>query len=411
MPKLDVVAGVDFGSGQITGVIAERDFSFETVNIKGASRQTCRGLKGGVVINIDETALVVNRVVEEAEEMAGQAVKSVIIGLRGQHIQTFNHHGAVNIARTDKEITPEDVSQVIEATKAVPISSDREIIHVIPQDFVLDRQTGVPNPVGMEGSLLEVEVHIVTAGTNHLNNIWRTIANAGFQVEEPIYGLLAVGNAVVTEEEKQLGCVLVDLGGQTTGLAVYTEGKVRFTKELSLGSDTITFDLSHGLRASQAQARIVKERHGAASREFVSNGNEEDIVYTGVDGRTPRRIKRNVLYDYISPRVEEIFSMVSAELENSGYAESIVGGGVILTGGGSQLSGLVSAVEKILDVPARLGLVQGVGGSSEILNDPSYATAIGLLTYKHFGEWTRSHRSEQRLTLAKKIRHWWGDLF
>jgi cell division protein FtsA len=411
MAKAEIVAGIDLGSHQITCVIAERDFSIEAVNVKGASRQPCRGLKGGVVINIDETALAVTRAVEEAEKMAGAAVRSVVIGLRGPHVQTFNHHGAINIARTDKEITAEDVSQVIEATKAVPISADREIIHVIPQDFVLDRQDGVPNPVGMEGSLLEVEVHIVTASTNHLNNIWRTISNAGFQVEEPIYGLLAVADAVVTEEEKELGCVLVDIGGQTTGLAVYTEGRVRFTKELAVGSDTITFDLSHGLRASQAQARVVKERHGAASREFAANGHDEEIVYTGVDGRTPRRVKRAVLYDYISPRVEEIFSMVGAELQNSGFIEGVGAGGMILTGGGSQLNGLVPAVEQILEIPARLGLVQGAAGTVEILNDPSYATAIGLLTYKHLGEWTRSHRAAQRVPVSRKLRQWWGGLF
>ncbi len=216
MSKPEILAGLDIGSGQLACVIGKRMPENDHVEIIAAARQSCRGLKGGVVINIDETALAIGHVVEAAEEMAKESVRDLIVGIRGAHIQTFNHHGAINIARTDKEITTDDVQQVIESTKAVPISTDREIIHVIPQDFVLDRQQGVPNPVGMEGSLLEVEVHIVTAGSSHLNNIWRSINNGGFGIREPVYGLLALGDVVVTQEEKDLGCLLIDLGGATT---------------------------------------------------------------------------------------------------------------------------------------------------------------------------------------------------
>src|SRR3989344_5831534 len=204
MAKSELVVRLDIGSAQVVCVIAEQNPDTETLKVLGGARRPCKGLKGGVVINIDETARAIQQVVEEAEEMAELkgAAKSVLIGVRGSHIQTFNHHGAMNIARTDKEITAEDRDQVVENTKAVPISQDREIVHVIPQDFILDRQSGVPNPVGMEASLLEVDVHIVTASQNHLNNIWKAIARAGFQVEEPIYGLLAVGDVVMTSEEK-----------------------------------------------------------------------------------------------------------------------------------------------------------------------------------------------------------------
>lgn len=396
MAKPDIVVGLDIGSAQAVCVIATRDPETDALQVVGGARRACRGLKGGVVINIDETAQAVSRAVEDAEAMAdlSGAVRQVLIGIRGGHIQTFNHHGAMNIARTDKEITPEDRDQVVENTKAVPISPDREIVHVIPQDFILDRQTGVPNPIGMEAGLLEVDVHLVTASQSHLNNVWKAIAKAGFQVEEPIYGLLAVGDAVVTHEEKDLGCVLVDLGGQTTGLAVYVDGAVRFTKELSLGADAITHDLSHALRTSLIEAQKIKELNGAASRSLTQGDLEETLEYTAVDGRTTRRVKRQALIDFISPRVEELFTVVQEELQNSGYGDRVSGGGVILTGGGSLLQGMTGAAEQILELPVRQGPPQGLTGPADILAHPSYATALGLLHYQHLGEWARSRRAK-----------------
>jgi cell division protein FtsA len=383
------------------------------MEVLGAARQPCRGLKSGVVINIDETAHTVTRVVEEAEEKAGVhgVVRNLLIGVRGSHIQTFNHHGAMNIARTDKEITPDDRDQVVENCKAVPISPDREIVHVLPQDFILDRQSGVPNPVGMEASLLEVDVHMVTASQSHLNNIWKAIARAGFHVEEPIYGLLAVADVVISREEKDLGCLLIDLGGQTTSLAIYSEGSLRFTKEIPLGSDTITHDLSHGLRASLSQAQRVKESFGAASRQLAEGATEEDLEYTSVDGRTVKRIKRQSLFDYIAPRVEEIFTVISDELKNSHHEDSVAGGGVILTGGGALLQGIVPAAEQILDLPVRLGLPQSFSGPADILSHPSYATALGLTSYRHLGEWARSRRAAPPRGFAGKFKSFIEDLF
>ncbi|MBI4397185.1 MAG: cell division protein FtsA [Elusimicrobia bacterium] len=413
MAKPEIVVSLDVGSAQVVCVIAKQNPETEALEVLGGARQACKGLKSGAVINIDETARSVSRVVEETEEMAGLsgAVRNVLIGVRGTHIQTFNHHGAMNIARTDKEITAEDRDQVVENTKAVPISPDREIVHVIPQDFILDRQSGVPNPVGMEASLLEVDVHIVTASQNHLNNIWKAIGRAGFQVEEPIYGLLAVGDVVVSNEEKDLGCLLVDLGGQTTSIAIYAEGSVRFTKELLLGSDAITHDLSHALRTSLSQAQLMKERHGAASRTLAQGDPEEDIEYTSVDGRTPHQIKRHVLFDYIAPRVEEIFTVVSEELQNSNYAEYVAGGGVILTGGGSLMPGVLPAAEQILEIPVRMGLPQGLTGPADILGHPSYATALGLIHYQHMGEWSRSRRAAKKLGLGQRMKSFLEDLF
>lgn len=425
MAKPEIIAGLDIGSGQVVCAIGRRMPDQDHVEVIAAAKQNCRGLKGGVVINIDETALAIGRVIESAEEMAKETVRDLVVGIRGSHTQTFNHHGAINIARTDKEITTDDVSQVIESTKAVPISTDREIIHVIPQDFVLDRQQGVPNPVGMEGSLLEVEVHIVTAGSSHLNNIWRAINNAGFGIKEPVYGLLGVGDTVVTQEEKDLGCILIDLGGSTTGLAIYTDGGVRFTKELPVGADAITNDLAHGLRTSVSQAKIVKERHGVALRGpsrkkvlITTQGQEEtvdmdeEINYTAVDGRTQRKVQISTLFDFISPRVEEIFSLIKTELENSGMTEQVVAGGAIITGGGSMMPGLVGAGEKILELPCRNGLPQNISGLPEILSHPSYATAVGLVSFQSYGDWPKSHRQMRRGTgMFEGVKSFFTDLF
>jgi cell division protein FtsA len=426
LSKPEILAGIDIGSGQLACAIGRRQPDQDHVEVIAAARQNCRGLKGGVVINIDEAALAIRRVVEAAEEMAKETVRDLIVGIRGSHIQTFNHHGAINIARTDKEITTDDVAQVIESTKAVPISTDREIIHVIPQDFVLDRQQGVPNPVGMEGSLLEVEVHIVTAGSSHLNNIWRSINNAGFGIREPVYGLLALGDVIVTQEEKDLGCVLIDLGGATTGVAVYTDGGVRYTKELAIGTDAITNDLAHGLRTSFSQAKLVKERYGSAIRgskkAVLANGQsakgdlpdfEEDISFICVDGRTQRQTQRAALFDFIAPRVEEIFSLVRTEIDNSGMSEQVVAGGAIITGGGSMMQGMVQAAEKILELPARQGLPQNLTGLPDVLSNPSYATAAGLLSFHSMGDWTRTHKAGRRSggSVVDQIRSFFSDIF
>ncbi|MBI3292772.1 MAG: cell division protein FtsA, partial [Elusimicrobia bacterium] len=270
MARPELVAGLDIGSAQVSCIIGQRDpETGEVTLLSGGRVATPGGLKGGVVINIDETARAVGRAVETAEEPAKVEVRDLIIGIRGAHLQTFNNHGALNIARTDKEITADDVQKVIENAQAVHLSSDREIIHTIPQDFTLDRQQGVPNPVGMEGSLLEVDVHIVTASRSHLNNVYKAINLAGFTVVEPVYGLLSAGEVVVTQEERELGCVLIDIGGQTTDMAVYFDGSVYFTEKLPIGGDSITRDIAYGLRTSVSQAQLIKEQQGVAMAHLL----------------------------------------------------------------------------------------------------------------------------------------------
>jgi len=254
MPKSDIIAGLDMGSSRVTCVLAEHDAESEKIRILAGASVPCKGLKGGVVVNIAETQRAIASVMEQAEEKAKEIVGEVYLGVRGGHIQTFNNRGAYNIARADKEITAEDVSNVIENAKAIPIPSDREILHVIPQGFSLDRQRGVPNPVGMEGALLEVGVHIVTAQSSHINNLMKSVSQAGFRVVDTVYNLLAIGELVVSPEEKDLGCLLIDIGGQTTAIGIYYEGSLRFSSEIPLGGDNVTRDIAYGLGTSMAAA-------------------------------------------------------------------------------------------------------------------------------------------------------------
>ena len=382
----ELIAGLDIGSGRVTCLIGEPDPATGVVKVLGGASVPCRGLKGGVVIDIHEASLAVTRVVEQAESAVKATVSSVWLGVRGSHLQSFNNRGAYNIARTDREITADDMNAVVSSARAIPLSSDREILHVVPQGFSLDRQRGVPHPVGMEASLLEVEVHLVTASSAHLNNIMKTVAKAGFEVVEPVYGLLAAGETLVTQEEKELGCVLIDFGGQSISIGVYCEGAIKFSKELALGSDFITRDLAVGLKTSVATAEKIKMEHGIAHPSLL-NG-DADIDCHGIDGRTPMRVKTSTMMGIILPRVEEIFTVVADELQNSSYADVIAPGGAILTGGGSMMRGTLEAATQILGVPVRRGVPHpdAIQADEQWLS-PIYATALGLLQYSTSPRW------------------------
>ncbi len=398
MSKQDVVAGLDIGSGRVTCLIGAPEEGGGRIRVLGGASLPCRGVKGGVVINILETARAITQAVEDAESQAKVTVSGVYLGVRGSHLQSFNNRGAFNIARTDKEITAEDVGAVVANAKAVPLSTDREIMHVVPQGFSLDRQRGVPQPVGMEGSLLEVEVHVVTASSAHLNNLVKTVGQAGFEVVEPVYGLLAGGEVLVTPEERDLGCLLIDFGGQSISLGVYSEGSIRYSKELPIGSDFITRDLAVGLRTSLAAAERIKMEHGIAHPSLLNGDNE--IEFHGVDGRTPNRIKTSAMMGIILPRVEEIFSVIAEELQSSSYADVVVPGGAVLTGGGSLMRGTLAAAEQILGMQVRLGMAHP---DLFVVDDrwlsPTYSTALGLL---HFSKAIRWEATNSRSVARKK---------
>lgn len=412
MSKDECTTGVDIGSSQVCCVVGRNNPETGVIEVLGGARLPCRGVKGGVVINLHETAFAIQQVIEKVETAQETTVRQICLGLRGNHIESMNAHGAINIARTDKEITPEDVSGAIENGKTIRLSPDREILHTISQEFSLNHQRGVPNPVGMEGNFLEVDVHILTASSSHLSNIYKATAQAGFEVSDSIYGLLAVGDVVITQEEKELGCLLIDFGGLTTGLAIYTEGSIRYSKELQIGSDFITRDISHNLRTSQAVAQDIKEKYGLAMASLLKSDNK--FEYTSVDGRTVRECSRRQLVDIIQPRLDQIFVMIEEEIRKSGLADSIVTGGIIITGGGAKLEGMVQACEQAMNSTTRLGMPQDVKGPDEIVSNLSFATAIGLLKSEYAsgsGQQADKHPKKSGPSLFGRIRGWLDDSF
>jgi len=413
MAKLETITGLDMGSGRVTCVIGTPDPEGQGIRILGGSSVPCRGLKGGFVLNIHETARAVRAAVEKAEEQAQQLVHGVYLGVRGKHLQAFNNRGAYNIARTDKEITQDDVQAVIETAKAIPISNDREILHIIPQSFALDRQPGVPDPVGMEGSLLEVDVHIVHAASSPLNNLTKAVAEAGFDVIEPVYGLLALGDFLVSPEEQELGALLVDVGGQTLSVAVYSDGALKFSAEKPLGSDHITKDLAMGLRTNMQIAEKLKIEHCFAHPSLY-NG-ESEIPFKGVDGRTGHTVKPSTLMNIVLPRVEEIFTVVGESVQGSDFSDMVVPGGVIVSGGGSLLHGMADAAAQILQVPARTGVVPGEGihAPDELLH-PTFATALALVDYSQRRGASPASIGTRRSTdprWMRKLKKFFEDLF
>ncbi|MEW5906492.1 MAG: cell division protein FtsA [Elusimicrobiota bacterium] len=384
MAKPEIIAGLDMGSGKVTCVLASHDPAAGKVRIISGASVPCKGLKGGVVVSIPETTKAVALAMEEAEEKGGEVIREVLMGVRGTHITTYNNRGAYNIARTDREITADDVASVIESAKAIPMSSDREILHVVPQGFSLDRQKGVPNPVGMEGSLLEVGVHIVTASSSHINNLMRAVSQAGFRVVDTVYSLLALGEVVVSPEEKDLGCLLIDVGDQSVSVGSYYEGSLRFSRELGIGGYHVTRDIAYALHTSMSAAQSIKEKHGAVLSSLVDD--EGTISVVGLDGRNKREIKPRELLDYIQPRVEEIYGKVNAALQNCNYAFP---GGAVLTGGGSLLRGMPEAAEQMLELQqSRLGLPRPdfIDGPPEYMTH-EYTTAAALVCYPFIRSW------------------------
>ncbi len=384
MAKPEIVASLDMGSGKVTCILAAHDPDAGKVRIISGATAPCKGLKGGVVVSIPETAKAVAMAMEEAEEKSGEVIREVLMGVRGTHISTYNNRGAYNIARTDREITADDVSSVIENAKAIPISNDRDILHVVPQGFSLDRQKGVPNPVGMEGSLLEVGVHIVTVSNSHINNLTRAVAQAGFRVVDTVYSLLALGEVVVSPEEKDLGCLLIDIGDQSVSIGSYYEGSIRFSRELGIGGYHITRDIAYALHTSMSAAQAIKEGHGAALSSLVDD--EGTIGVVGLDGRNKREIKPRELLDYVQPRVEEIYGKINDSLQNCNYAFP---GGAVLTGGGSLLRGMPEAAEQVLELrQSRLGHPRPdfVDGPPEYLT-PEYTTAVAIACYPFIKPW------------------------
>ena len=372
--KDSLVVGLDIGTTKICTVVAE--LADGQINIIGLGTHPSKGLRKGVVINIESTVQSIKKAVDEAELMAGVHLTSVFAGIAGGHIKGINSHGV--IAVKNKEITPSDVKRVIDAASAVAIPMDREVIHIIPQEFIVDDQDGIRDPVGMSGVRLEGRVHIVTGAITSAQNIIKCANRAGLDVDDIVLEQLGSSEAVLTPEEKELGVAIIDIGGGTTDLVIFSSGSIKHTAVFSLAGSHITNDISLGLRTPLEEAEKIKIRYGCALTSLVRK--DETIEVPSVGGRKPRSLSRYTLAEIIEPRVEEILSLVHHEIMRTGYG-NLLASGIILTGGSALLEGVPDLAEQIFNVPVRRGIPIGISGLVDLVNSPMYATGVGLVLY------------------------------
>jgi len=370
----NIIVGLDVGTTKICAVVGEVEGN--KINIIGIGTHPSIGLRKGVVVNIESTVESIQKAVEEAELMAGCEISSVYAGIAGGHITGFNSRGIVAIK--GPEVTKNDVERVIDAARAVAIPMDREVIHVIPQEFIIDDQGGIQNPVGMSGVRLEAKIHIVTGAVTSAHNIVKCANRSGLDVCDIVLEPLASGEAVLTNEEKDLGAALLDLGGGTSDLAIFFGKNIKHTFVLSLGGNNLTNDISIGLRASQAEAEKIKIKYGTCVTQNISS--EETIEVPGMGGRKPRKLPRQILGEILEPRIEEIFTLIKREIFRAGM-DNVITSGLVLTGGSSLLHGITDIAESIFDVPSRLGKPMGISGLIDVVNNPMYATGVGLVLY------------------------------
>jgi cell division protein FtsA len=370
----DIIVGLDIGTTKICAVVGE--VSGHDINIIGIGTHPSIGLRKGVVVNIESTVESIKKAVEEAELMAGCEISSVYAGIAGGHITGFNSRGIVAIK--GPEINENDVNRVVDAARAVAIPMDREVIHVLPQEFMVDDESGIQNPVGMSGVRLEAKIHIVTGAVASAHNIVKCANRSGLDVCDIVLESLASGEAVLTDEEKQLGTALLDLGGGTTDLAIFSGKNIKHTFVLALGGDNLTKDISIGLRAPQKEAEKIKTRYGHCVAARINS--DETIEVPGVGGRESRKISRQILGEILEPRMEEIFTLVNREIYRAGM-ENLIPSGVVVTGGSALLEGVTEIAESVFDLPARLGTPQGIKGLVDVVNNPMYATGVGLVLY------------------------------
>ncbi|MBI3811779.1 MAG: cell division protein FtsA [Nitrospirae bacterium] len=411
----NIIVGLDIGTTKICAIVGEikephRSGGPPGVDIIGIGTHPSRGLRKGVVVNIESTVESIKKAVEEAELMAGVQIQSVYAGIAGGHIKGFNSRGV--IAVKDREVTKADLERVIDAARAVAIPLDREVLHVLPQEFIVDDQDGIKDPLGMSGVRLEAEVHIITGAVTSAQNIIKSVNRAGLEVVDIILQPLASSEAVLTPEEKDLGVTLVDIGGGTTDIATFVEGGVWHTAVLGIGGNHLTSDIAIGLRTPAAEAEKIKIKYGCALTAMVQG--DEMIEVPSVGGRPPRVLSRQILSEIIEPRAEEIFGLVAREIKRTGYEERVASG-VVITGGTAILPGMVEVAERVLDLPVRRGAPINLGGLSDIVNHPMYATGVGLILYALRTQGDReAHRYRDRklfYKVAGRMREWVQEFF
>lgn len=404
----NLIVGLDIGTSKVVAIVAE--VSAESgMEVIGIGSHPSRGLKKGVVVNIESTVQSIQRAVEEAELMAGCQIHSVYAGIAGSHIRSLNSHGIVAIR--DTEVNQSDVERVIDAARAVAIPADQKILHILPQEFIIDKQEGIREPVGMSGVRLEAKVHMVTGAVSAAQNIVKCVRRCGLEVDDIILEQLASSYSVLTDDEKELGVCLVDIGGGTTDIAVFTDGAIRHTAVIPIAGDQVTNDIAVALRTPTQYAEEIKIKYACALTQLASP--QETIEVPSVGDRPPRRLARQTLAEVVEPRYEELLSLIQAELRRSGF-EDLIAAGIVMTGGSSKMEGVVELAEEIFHMPVRLGSPQYVTGLVDVVRNPIYATGVGLLL---FGDQHRGDRGGDSVVgggtkgVWERMRNWFKGNF
>ena len=406
--KENLIVGLDIGTSKILVIVAEVRED-DAVEIIGVGQHSSNGLRKGVVANIESTVQSIQSAVEEAELTAGCQIMSVSAGIAGAHISSLNSHGVVAI-RTE-EVSAMDIERVIEAARALAIPTDQKVLHILPQEFIIDGQNGIREPIGMSGIRLESKVHIITGATSALQNILKCIRRCGVEADDVILEPLASSLAVLEEDEKELGVCLVDIGGGTTDIAVFSEGSIRHTAILPIAGDQVTKDIAIALRTPTHAAEEIKNKYGSALLRLAPEAEMIDVP--GVGDQSTQKLPRSSLADVIEPRIEELFLLIQSELRHSGF-EEILGAGVVLTGGSSRMEGMIELAEEVFRMPVRLGLPKYVGGLSEVVRSPVFSTGIGLVLFAHQNR-NKPKASRTRITQTQDAIHrakdWFLDRF
>ena len=397
-----MLVGLDIGTSKVVAIVAEMGIN-DGIEIVGIGSHPSRGLKKGVVVNIESTVQSIQRAVEEAELMAGCQIHSAYVGIAGSHVRSLNSQGIVAIR--DREVFQPDIDRVIDAARAVPVPADQKMLHILPQEFIIDDQDGVKDPLGMSGVRLESKVHMVTCAVNAAQNIEKCIRRCGLHTEEIVLEQLASARAVLTEDEKELGVCLVDIGGGTTDIAVFLDGSIRHTAVIPIAGDQVTNDIAMALRTPTPHAEEIKIKYACA---LASLANEnETIKVPSVGGRNDRELSRQALAEVVEPRYDELFTLIQAELRRSGY-ESQMAAGVVLTGGTAKMEGSVELAEEIFHMPVSLGKPYGISGLADIVKNPIYSTAVGLLLYgaeRHSEDLVMPHSAAMG-SVVDKLKSW-----
>ena len=403
-----LIVGLDIGTSKVLAIVGEVNVDGD-VEIIGYGHHPATGMRKGVVANIEETVTAIQRAVEEAELMAGCQIYSVFAGIAGAHINSFNSHGVVAVR--DSEVDENDVDRVIESAKAVAIPNDQSILHVLPQEYIIDGQEGIRHPIGMNGIRLEANLHMVTASVSSEKNIEKCIRRCGLEVDDIILEQLASCESVLTMDEKELGVCLVDIGGGTTDIAVYSEGAVRHTAVIPVAGDQITNDIAIALRTPTASAEEIKKRYGCALRQLAAV--DESIEVQTVGDRPSRKLSKQTLSEVVEPRIEELFELIRVDLRRNGF-DHLIRSGVVLTGGSSKMEGMIELAEEIFHLPVRLGMPKYLGGLSEVVKNPIYSTGVGLVQFGHANqsEPKKKAKTESKVSsILQRVKHWFQGNF